>query len=30
MVHRWTNRLFAVDVSLYTQCETVVHYAIMR
>jgi len=27
---RWTDRLFAVDVSAYTHCETVVQYAIMR
>jgi hypothetical protein len=29
MVDRWTDRLSAIDVWAYTDCETVVQHAIM-
>ena len=30
MIARWTHRLSAADAWLYTHCETVIQYAIMR
>jgi len=30
MVDRWTDRLSAIDVWAYTDCETVVQHAIMQ
>jgi len=30
MIDRWTDRLSAVDVWAYTDCETVIQYAIMQ
>jgi hypothetical protein len=30
MIDRWTDRLSAIDVWAYTDCETVVQHAIMQ
>jgi hypothetical protein len=30
MIDRWTDRLSAIDVWAYTDCETVVQHAIMH